>query len=370
MAKTTVNCTCPSCGAPLPYGLEQDRITCEYCGTSFEIKQLQALLDREEQLADHREQAENSQWHTEEAGTEWEQAEIDNMQGFTCSSCGAEIVCDKNTMATECCYCGNPTMIPGRFSGMLKPDYIIPFKKTKEEAVAALEKFYQGKRLLPNDFIKNNRVQDIQGLYVPFWLFDSAVTASTAFRAEQVDVMTTSDYVITTTSIYHCTRLGKMAFDRIPVDGSVKMEDAYMESIEPFDYKELEPFQAAYLSGFLADKYDVQAEAAVGRADQRVASSANGCLANTLDSGYSSIRNLSPCSIVKEAGRVQYAMVPVWILTTRYQGKPYTFMMNGQTGKLVGSLPVDRTKLWTYTAGTFIVTLLLLYLLLANTIMA
>ena len=370
MAQTSVNCTCPSCGAPLPYGLEQEKITCEYCGTSYSIEQLEALLGSEQKLEEHRNQAESSQWNTAAAGKEWNPEEVSNLQSYTCSSCGAEIICDQNTMATECCYCGNPTMLPGRFSGMLKPDYIIPFKKSKAEAVAALEKFYQGKRLLPNDFIKNNRMQAIQGLYVPFWLFDSAVTASTAFRAERVSVVTTSDYTITTTSFFNCSRLGKMAFDRIPVDGSKKMDDAYMESIEPFDYQELEPFQAAYLSGFLADKYDVRAEQAVGRADQRLSVSATGCLADTLDSGYARITPVRPCSIVKEAGTVKYAMVPVWILTTRYQDKPYTFMMNGQTGKIVGSLPVDKTKLLAYSVATFAAALVVLYLLLSMTIMA
>ncbi len=370
MANTSVNFTCPSCGAPLPYALEQKQITCEYCGTSYSIEQLEALLGSEQKLEEHRTKAETSSWKTAEAGKEWEPKEANNLQSYTCSSCGAEIVCDQNTMATECCYCGNPTMLPGRFSGMLKPDYIIPFKKSKEEAIAALQKFYQGKRLLPNDFIKNNRVQAIQGLYVPFWLFDSAVTAGAAFRAERDSVVTTSDYIITTTSIFHCTRLGKMAFARIPVDGSKKMDDAYMESIEPFDYRELEPFQAAYLSGFLADKYDVKADQAVGRADQRVTSSASGCLASTLDSGYNRISSLQPCSVVKEAGEVRYAMVPVWILTTRYQDKPYTFMMNGQTGKIVGYLPIDKTKLVLYCAATFLVALVVFYILLATTIMA
>ena len=369
MAQTTVNYTCPSCGAPLPYGMEEG-ITCEYCGTSFTLEQLKALLGNQQKLEEHRSQAERSHWQTEAAGEEWSPEEEAHLQGFTCSSCGAEIVCDENTMATECCYCGNPTMLPSRFSGTLKPDYIIPFKKSKEEAVAALEGFYQGKRLLPRDFVKNNRVQDIQGLYVPFWLFDSEVTASAAFRAEHDQVVHTSDYIITTTSVYNCRRMGKMAFAKIPVDGSQKMNDTYMESIEPFDYQDLKPFRAAYLSGFLADKYDVEAKQAVDRADRRLSVSASGCLAKTLDKSYTRVNPLGPCSVVKEAGIVKYAMVPVWILTTRYRGRPYTFMMNGQTGKLVGSLPVDKNKLWAYSIACFLCCLIVLYLLLGHTIMA
>ena len=262
-------------------------------------------------------------------------------------------------MATECCYCGNPTMIPSRFKGMLKPDYVIPFKKTKEEAVEALKKFYEGRRLLPNEFTANNRVEDIQPMYVPFWLFDSEVTASAAFKAENDVVFDTADSVITETSVYDVERVGTMKFERIPVDGSEKMDDAYMESIEPFDYSEMVPFTTAYLTGYLADKYDVSAEDSVPRADKRVEYSAAGVLEETL-TGYMR-HQVESCAIRKDVGSVKYALVPVWILTTRYKDQPYTFMMNGQTGKFVGNLPTDWGKFWRFGFGLTAVLSALIY---------
>ena len=368
MAGNTVSYKCPSCGAPIGYIPSTDTIKCEYCDTVFKIETLDDIYDKEQAQAAKNRAAKEATWHTEEAGSEWSEEELAHMHAFTCSSCGAEIICDENTMATECCYCGNPTMLPSRFSGMLKPDFVIPFKKTKEEAVAALEEFYKGKKLLPDKFTANNRVQAIQGMYVPFWLFNSDISASGVYKAENDMVVTTPNEIITTTSVYRCERSGSMRFERIPVDGSKKMDDSYMESIEPFDYSELVPFSSAYLSGFLADKYDVDAEAAVARADERVCRSAEGCLENTV-TGYMRSRQMEPCAVFKENGAVQYAMVPVWILTTQYEGKPYTFMMNGQTGRLVGSLPADKNKLMMYSAGAFIAAFVVLYLLLSNTIM-
>ncbi len=368
MAGNTVSYKCPSCGAPIGYIPSTDKIVCEYCGTAFKIETLDDIYDKEQAQAAKSRAAKEAKWHTEEAGSQWSEEELKHMQAFTCSSCGAEIVCDENTMATECCYCGNPTMLPSRFSGMLKPDFVIPFKKTKEEAVVALEEFYKGKRLLPDKFTANNRVQAIQGMYVPFWLFNSDISASGVYKAENDSVVTTADEIITTTSVYRCERNGSMRFERIPVDGSKKMDDSYMESIEPFDYSDLVPFSSAYLSGFLADKYDVDAEAAVARADERVCRSAEGCLESTVQ-GYMRTRQMEDCAVFKENGAVQYAMVPVWILTTQYNGKPYTFMMNGQTGRLVGSLPADKNKLLMYSVGTFLTALVMLYLFLSNTIM-
>lgn len=362
MAETSVNYQCPNCNAPLTFLPGHDKVTCEYCGTEFEIKAIEELYAAKEAAAAKAQAAKEAKWDTANAGSEWEQDEAALMKAFTCSSCGAEIVCDENTMATECCYCGNPTMLPSRFEGMLKPDYVIPFKKTKEEAVTALKKFYEGKKLLPAAFTANNRVEAIQAMYVPFWLFDSKVNASGSYEGCSDTVLETEDEIITTTMHYNCVREGEMSFERIPVDGSEKMDDTFMESIEPFDYSEMVPFSTSYFAGYLADKYDVTAEACVSRADERVVKSAEGCLENTV-TGFTRISSNNDVAIIKEENAVHYAMVPVWILTTRYENKPYTFMMNGQTGKFVGSLPIDYGKLRNYTLISFIIGAILVYLI-------
>lgn len=348
MADSSVSYKCPNCGAPLSFLPGKKTVTCEYCSTEFEVSAIEELFRDKQELAARAAEAQEAKWQTEDAGGEWSSDEAKTLQAFTCSSCGAELVCDENTMATECVYCGNPTMIPKRFDGMLKPDYVIPFKKTKADAVAALKNFYKGHALLPSNFTANNRVEAIQPMYVPFWLFDSQITAQAEFRAEKSHVINTPKEIITETSIYNCRRVGTMSFERIPVDGSKKMDDAYMESIEPFDYSELVPFSAAYLTGYLADKYDVTAEESSARADKRVETSAVEVLKSSVEN-FDAV-HLENAAVIKDVGKVSYAMVPVWILTTRYDDKPYTFMMNAQTGKVVGSLPYDKNKAFLYPA--------------------
>ena len=348
MADTSVSYKCPNCGAPLTFIPGKKTVTCEYCGTEFETNAIEEMFQAKRELAAKAEEAQQAKWDTENAGDEWTSDEAKTLQAFTCSSCGAEIVCDENTMATECVYCGNPTMLPKRFDGNLKPDLVIPFKKTKQDAVNALKEFYKGHILLPSNFTANNRVEAIQPMYVPFWLFDSSVDAHAEFKATKSRTYETASEVITETQVYNCMRSGTMSFEKIPADGSKKMDDAYMESIEPFDYSELVPFQTAYLTGYLADKYDVTVEECAARADKRVENTAVEVLKN-------SVQNFDSCTVensavIKDAGKVLYAMVPVWILTTRYNDIPYTFMMNGQTGKVVGSLPYDKTKAFLYPA--------------------
>ena len=137
-------------------------------------------------------------------------------------------------------------------------------------------------------------------------------------------------------------RAGSIAFEKIPVDASSKMPDDYMDSIEPYDYAELRPFSTAYLPGFLADKYDVSVEDSRERADKRCAGSLVSALECTV-SGYTSCDETSR-DIHLKRGKVHYALLPVWILNTRWEGKDFLFAMNGQTGKLVGKLPVSTKR--------------------------
>lgn len=364
MADSSVSYKCPNCGAPLSFMPGKKTVTCEYCGTEFEVSAIEELFRDKQETAARAAEAQEAKWATEDAGSEWTSDEAKALHAFTCSSCGAELVCDENTMATECVYCGNPTMIPKRFDGMLKPDYVIPFKKTKAEAVAALKEFYKGHMLLPSNFTANNRVEAIQPMYVPFWLFDSKITAQAEFRAEKHHVINTPKEIITEVSVFKCRRKGVMSFERIPVDGSKKMDDAYMESIEPFNYSDLVDFSAAYLTGYLADKYDVTAEDSAPRADKRVENSAIEVLINSVEN-FDAVQ-LEDAAVVKDVGKVSYALVPVWILTTRYNDKPYTFMMNGQTGKVVGSLPYDKTKAFLYPALCSLVLVPILYFLISS----
>ena len=204
-------------------------------------------------------------WDTSDLTSDWG-AEADGMKAYSCPSCGAELICDASTAATSCPYCGNPTVVPGQFAGTLKPDFVIPFKLSREDAIRKLKKHYRGKVFLPKSFSKENHLQEIQGVYVPFWLFDGQAEGSVDYEGRVVHVYKSGDYEITETAHYDVRRGGSIAFEKVPVDASSKMPDDHMDSIEPYNYAELKPFSTAYLPGFLADKYDVGgAEPGAGR---------------------------------------------------------------------------------------------------------
>jgi len=348
------NYQCPACTGPLRFDATSGKLECDFCGSSFPVSEIEAIYAQKDAAAaqakaqedamreqQHTEDREKNAWDTSGLSTDWGN-DANGVRVYNCPSCGAQLICDEATAASSCPYCDNPTVVPGQLAGTLKPDYVIPFKQTKEDAIKALKKHYQGRPFLPKAFQDSNHLEEIKGIYVPFWLFDGEAEGDIAFQATRSRTYRRGEYKITETAHYDVWRAGRVSFARIPVDGSRKIPDDYMDSIEPFDYSALAPFSTAYLPGFLADKYDVSAEECSERADLRAENSTVECLRRTVD-GYDTVLQRDK-SICLHRGTVKYALLPVWLLTTKWNGSNYLFAMNGQTGKFVGNLPVDKHK--------------------------
>lgn len=325
---------CPCCGGAITFDSTIQKMKCPYCGMEFEVETL-ASYDNELKS----EQADDMRWEIN-AGGEWQDGEADGLRSYACSSCGGEIMGDENTAATSCPFCGNPVVIMDRFSGSLKPDYVIPFKLDKKAAKDALKKHYEGKRLLPKVFKDENHINEVKGVYVPFWLFDAEACADMRYKATRVRTWSDHMYNYTETSYYAVRRSGSIQFENVPVDGSEKMADDLMDSLEPFDFSTAVDFQTAYLAGYLADKYDVDARQSAERANERIRKSTEQAIAATVK-GYATVTREAG-SIRLNNSKVKYALFPVWILNTTWNGKNYIFAMNGQSGKMVGDLPLDK----------------------------
>jgi predicted RNA-binding Zn-ribbon protein involved in translation (DUF1610 family) len=314
---------------------------CPYCDTEFEIAVLEEYQKETDSSANS-----NDQWKTESQVQTWEEGELNELSTGSCPSCGAELVGDKNTIAMVCPCCGNAQIVSKRLSGMLKPNYVIPFVLDKKAAKEKLKAFYQGKRLLPKFFKEDNHIDTMQGIYVPFWLFDVKAVAHIRYKATKSKSWSDSKYFYTKIEGYSITRDGSLGFEKVPVDGSEKMDDNYMDAIEPFDYAKMKGFESAYLSGYSAEKYDVDSEKSKERAAVRIKATIESEFAKSV-TGYASVTRESS-NVNVEGGTVNYALFPVWILNTKYQKENYVFMMNAESGRLVGRLPSDPAKVWSY----------------------
>lgn len=325
---------CPNCGGNIKFDPSNQQFKCENCDSVFTSEQLKSYSD----MINACEQKSNYEFVSASGG-----AVMDNVNGYICKSCGAQLITDETSSASECPYCGNPVVLAERLSGVNRPDCVIPFKLSKDDAKNALKNFYKGKVLLPSVFKSENRIKEIKGVYVPFWLFDSDADVNITFEATREKKWSDSDYDYTETSYYNVLRAGTAGYENIPVDGSSKMPDEYMEGLEPYSYADMTGFDPAFLSGFMADKYDVDAEASFPRAKQRIENACIESFEKTVK-GFDTVRPVNSC-IRTLNGKYRYALLPVWMFTTKFAGKNYTFAVNGQTGKVSGELPIDKKKL-------------------------
>lgn len=326
---TVLNQKCPNCGGAVEFDAGAQRLKCPYCDTEFDIPE---FSEKAENVV------EASKWNSQSSG--WQEGETAGMVVYICNSCGGEIIADSATGASTCPYCDSPVVMKGQFSGALRPDLVIPFKLDKKAAKEALKNHFKGKKFVPKGFFTDNRIEEIKGIYVPYWLFTCDTFFEGSYKGEKVRRWSDSNYNYKEVSTYNIHRSGNISFDNVPVDASVKMDDALMESLEPYDISQGVDFNTAYLSGFLADKFDVSVDDSMPRANERIKATAEIEFRNTVRD-YEHVYQVSSDMSVPN-GIYKYALYPVWLLNISWNGKMYPFAMNGQTGQFVGDIPTNK----------------------------
>lgn len=328
----TVQYKCPNCGGDIRFSPEKQGYDCEWCMSSFTQQQIQEIYaDIENQ---------DLSQNVEETQATEDFAEHNNL--YVCNSCGAEIIADEQTSATFCCYCHNPVTLKGRLSGDFKPSRLIPFSIDRNRAEQIFKDWCDKKFFAPSDFKSKKTLEKMTGLYVPFWLADCDTNAYINAIGKKIKHRSDAQFEYTTTEEYHVVREAKIKFRGIPNDGEKKIDDGLMQAIEPFDYTKLQPFSMSYLSGFYADKYDVTKAEAFPNIKKRAENGAISILKGDTHYDALEVTNKS-VDILKTEW--EYSLLPVWFLNCKYNDKFYTFVVNGQSGKVAGILPLSLPKL-------------------------
>lgn len=330
---------CPSCGAAIHFKPELGKFKCDFCDSEYTAEQLKDMdkLSKEETVESSKDS-------------------YSNYVNYNCPDCGAEIITDENTAATFCVYCGNTSIIKNRLSGEFAPKYIIPFKMEKQKAIDAFKRLRKGRPLVPKSFVSEENIEKITGVYIPFWLYKVDVSGTVNVKATRVTSWSVGDTRYTKTDYYKVIRSGNMVYDRVPVDGSTRFNNDMMNSIEPFDYGKLINYNHAYLSGFLAEKYDVSKDDAFVDAKKRTLNSTKDQMLSSVV-GYSS-RTITSNDLESEICDTEYVLLPVWMVNVKYKDKFYLFAMNGESGKFIGNIPLDKGKAIILTIILFIIFLL------------
>ncbi len=333
--KKALDNKCPNCGGIVLFQPSLKKFKCKYCDGEFSLEEFSKYTNASSVKNNNKEMDETS------------------YDTYTCSDCGAEIVADSETAATFCLYCGNTAILKNKLSGRFAPDYIIPFKKEKKEAIEAFKALSKGRLFVPKDFSNESNIEKIRGIYIPFWLYDVFVNGSIEVDANRVNTWRVGDTVYTKTSYYKLYRTGNMHFFKVPVDGSTHFDNAIMNTIEPFSYEELIPYNHGYLAGFFAEKYDVNEQDAFPDAKTRCLETAKDILYN--DCVGFQAKTVAKNNLQTKVESNKYVLLPVWMVNVKYKDKLYLFAMNGQTGEFIGDIPLDKKKVVFYAILLFLV---------------
>ena len=347
----TIAYKCINCGGPLQYDPAKLKFACEYCRSDFTEAELKAhWCELDEELK-------QDAVAEPETSPENEDDFSSNTVIYSCQNCGAEIMAEKTTAATFCIYCHSPVVLTNRLTGQYKPDLVIPFKISKEDAEKKFFEMCGKKKFLPNSFMKNAQLDMIKGVYYPYWMIDSLKDGIVHATAEIRDSWTEGDYRVTKIEKYRVMRSGKIDFKGFPHSALSKEDHNTMKYVNPYDDDEMKDFTMAYLSGFLAEKRDTERATAQHDVDEELKSYAKKIYGETM-SKYDSY-HIDDINLRTITENWKYALMPVWMMTCNYNGKNYLYAMNGQTGKTYGELPCDKGKLALLGAGVFIVLMII-----------
>lgn len=323
---------CPYCGAEMKFNEATGLLHCDYCDSDCSVDEFRIQS-------------------AEEFASQISPSRLDEQEhdGYVCNNCGARIITDGVTSATFCSFCGAPTIIPTRITGVAKPDLILPFTVDRRDAQAAFTRWFGKKKLIPNGFYRTAAAGRISGIYVPFWLYDCQTETLLHAKSTETQVAIVGDTEHTTVTTRSHFRHIETSYRGIPVDASEKMDDRLMDLLEPFDYGGLTAFDPAYMSGFLAEKYSYTAEQTAERVKARAdAYGEQAAMSCVKANGPVTVTD---CSHVYKDLTSKYALLPVWTINYTYRGFTYQFFMNGQTGKIVGQPPLSAGKSFAWFAG-------------------
>lgn len=311
---------CKNCSGNMVYSPERGKMYCPYCDG----------IDTEETI------------------------QVPNI--VACVNCGGELHVDDFTSASKCSYCGSYMIFDERVNGEFTPHLILPFKQGKENVKLLMRKEFGKKLFAPDDFLSEAKLSGMEGMYVPFWMYDFDTNYDYQGRGTKIRTWRTGDVEHTETSFFNVARNMSTSFDKIPVDASVRMEDGAMDLMEPYDYNALEAFQEKYMSGFFAERFNYKAEQLEPRASQKAREDSEALMQQSL-AGYSTLTPIAK-NLAVSRKLTQFALMPVWTYVYQYGGKTYPFQINGQTGKVVGEVPVSKKKIFAYTGTVCALTLI------------
>ena len=342
---TTMTFKCPCCGGYLEFDPSLQKFKCLYC----------AQVLSEEELV---EQSKEKQAEAEAAKAEVSVNADESLRTYNCQMCGAEIVTDETTAATRCYFCHSPVVLHDRLDDDFRPDGVIPFKLDKASAEKQFMEYIRKKKFLDRGFFNRAQLEMFSGVYYPWWYTDIEGDAEFVGEGTRASVTSTMTHIVTTTRVYRVHREGRLSFRNLARKALTKADGKLSDGIHPYDVGEVKPYASGYLSGFLAEKRDISE----ATAKEQTLSEARGYASSMMKRNhqFNSLSGETRFSATNVKSR--YILLPAWVLTYKggKDGVPYYYMMNGQTGRVCGKLPLDKKRVLATALGVGLAVFLVL----------
>lgn len=310
---------CPNCGGNVKFDITVQQLSCDFCHSYFEPSAFDSKT---------------------EDGIEERDFEATI---FTCPQCGGEIYSTDNQSAGFCSFCGASTILFSRLTRTRKPNFIIPFKKTKEDCKDAYSKMMKNAFFAPDELKNPKNIDSFRGIYMPYWAYYYTQRGHLNLPGEKSHRR--GDYVYT--DHYNLTGDVDAYYKGIYYDASSSFSDSLSEKVAPFDVKGMKKFSPGYLSGFYADTSDVDYEVYESDAEGLAyANTISGIKKEPKFSGYSmdTKKLATPGCLNTNLESVDSALFPVWFMSYRNKDRVAYATVNGQTGKVVVDIPIDIRK--------------------------
>lgn len=332
---------CPACGAQAEWHPAEQRLVCPYCGTAApyqvdsggEVVELD-LVTALRELPD----AERG-WQTER-------------RSVRCRSCHAVSVFDPARVGQRCDFCGSPELVDyEEIKAPIRPRSLLPFTVDEHRVRDDLRRWFGGRWLAPGTLKRRALIDTVRGVYLPYWTFDAR--ARCPWTAEAGHTYYTDETYRDAQGKRRTRRqrhvrwepasgLVEHFFDDRPVAGSRGVDRRLLTRVEPFPFDRLQPYDTAYLSGFVVEHYQVVLIEAAEQARQAMVGELRTMCAGEVPGDTQRHLEIRP----EFSGRTfKHVLAPVWLLTYDYGKRSFQVVVNGATGEIAGDYPKSGWKI-------------------------
>jgi ribosomal protein S27E len=337
--------SCPACGAEAQWSPAKKAIICPFCGT---VSPAQAELapTGETVIVEHDLVAALRGIPDEQRG--WQAKKV----SVRCQSCQAISVFDPAHVSQRCDFCGSTALVPyEEIKEAFSPESLLPMKISENQVRDAIHRWYGSRWFAPNKLKRGALTDIVKGLYIPYWTFDAQVhadwTAESGYYYYETETYTDANGRTQTRQVQR-TRWEPSAgaldhfFDDELVPASKGVHEERLRAVEPFPTKELVVYNAAYLSGWVVERYQIDLIAAAKEARAEMdAELERLCAADVPGDTQRDLQVESDYS----GQTFKHILVPIWLLSYNYGASNFQVVINGYTGNISGAYPKSWIKI-------------------------